>query len=276
LQAHGLVIVRDAFEPARIDDLLANVALYGSSVESVLRSGGIPQLDPFHVFLPRALAGNLTALDPVTAKDRVDDFARTTLCAALMTDFIHSILIDVLGPRSGWALARTRIVIPRLEGQNGQLALHMEKTAVKFPGLHVIWTPLTPPSLITNLETPGIQFYVGRLDFFERAPSHEVSDYIASLAPGAGEDRWYSDDHGFLYRPRLKAGDVAIFSGSVPHASFMPNQAQTRRVGCDIRVFPWTEDNHLPVEAIQLGQRPGPLIPPRAEHASALSNRIFN
>jgi hypothetical protein len=51
------------------------------------------------------------------------------------------------------------------------------------------------------------------------------------------------------FRPELRAGDVAIFTGEIEHGTNVPVHAKHWRVGCDIRVFPWTIKNPLPEDA---------------------------
>ncbi|MGO8914935.1 MAG: hypothetical protein ACLQJR_03405 [Stellaceae bacterium] len=49
---------------------------------------------------------------------------------------------------------------------------------------------------------------------------------------------------------------------SVPHGSYVPFSATYARAGCDIRLFPWTEKNYLPADAIAAGQAPHRLVWP--------------
>jgi hypothetical protein len=260
IKRYGVAIVKGAFNPALIEVLLANAEAHGALVEKSLRQGIPLTFAPHYGFLERSLAGNLAAIDPAAADGSRDEFTRTTLHDAMMTPLMRSTLITLLGANSGWAVARTRVVIPGLEGVNGGLALHLEKTAVRFPGAYNLWTSLTPPGVTTNADAPGLQLFIGRLAFFESAPESEIADCVAELSQKSREEAPLPTVDGFFYRPRLRAGDVAIFSGAVPHGSFIPTAAVRMRVGFDVRVFPWTSENLLPEGSIQMGQRPRPLI----------------
>jgi len=145
-----------------------------------------------------------------------------------MTGAVQAIIRSSIGADVGSALVRIRAIIPSIGNGDGRLALHMEKTAVQFPGVHVIWTPLVPPGIVTNYDAPGLRFRIGS-EFFI---------------------------------PKMRTGDLAIFNGSIEHGTFVPDAARHWRVGCDIRIFPWTETNHLPPEAIAMGQRPERLVWP--------------
>jgi hypothetical protein len=136
---------------------------------------------------------------------------------------------------------------------------HAKLIGAQVPGLHLLWMPLGPAGTRTNYDSPGIQFYIGNLQYFERSSEPEISSYLSALAARANDDDDKPDSEGFLYRPKMEIGDLVVFSGAVPHASFAPKGAWSRRDSCDIRVFPWTDENYMPPAAIANGQRQAPL-----------------
>ena len=164
----------------------------------------------------------------------------------MMTGLVRQILKQTLGDDIGWALARTRVVIPRTGGVTGALTLHMERSILAYPRIHNIWLPLLPAGVESNTDAPGLQMFVGSLDFFKSGVEADVSEFMTGLAEASREDHPVANVRGFLFRPKLTTGDLVIFSGSVPHASYIPPAATRSRVGCDVRLFPWTQDDHLP------------------------------
>jgi hypothetical protein len=214
--------IRNAFPPAAIAQLLRAARQHAELIVANLKRGAPTHFPPNYRWLERALACDLGALDPNTSAQGSDDFNETSLHAAVMSPLVQGILRTLIGDDAGYGVVRTRVVLPRTE-KNGFLPLHKEKIAVQWPGLIVIWTPLTPPGIVTNRDAPGIQFRTA-----------------------AGE----------TFCPRLAAGDVAIFNGEIEHGSHIPETATHWRVGCDIRLFPWSESNPIPPETIALGYGP--------------------
>jgi hypothetical protein len=255
IRTYGVSVIRGALDPTHIAGLLVNANEHGQGVENAARSGSNLTFGKLHAFVPNALAVNLTALDPITAIHQVNDVTRTTLYSAIMATAVRDLLKAVLGPKAGWATARSRVVIPRTDGVNGRLALHSERTTFPFPGLHLLWMPLGPAGTLTNFDSPGIEFYIGELEYFETASSSEISRYLSALIMRTMNGNDESDRLGFFYRPKMAVGDLVIFSGAVPHASFMPSSAWSRRDSCEMRVFPWTAKNYMPAAAISNGQR---------------------
>ena len=251
----GLAILRRAFDPNLIAGLLANAARYGSLVDAATRSGITPQFAPFHALLPRPLACNLSALDPITAELQADDFTRTTLCAAMMSELFRDLLVEILGPHSGWALARARAVIPKLDGINGRLHFHMEKTEVRFPGVYNIWTPLTPAEIVTNIDAPGIQFYLGRLEYLTSEPDEAVSDFVRTLSLRADTGDIAPTDEGFFTirssMPAMSRFSQARFRmpalsrkghGHIGLAAMSESFPGPRSTICRIALSPWASD----------------------------------
>lgn len=220
LRQTGILIGRKVFASEDIAPLLDSVQHY---VERLTTQ--TPLTFPAHFrWLAHAHACDLTALDPNTAGGN-DEFCETSLFAALMTPPIERLLRAEITDNAGYAIIRTRTILPKA-AVTGSLGLHMEKTAVRFPGLYVIWTPLVPAEVVANVDAPGIEF--------------RCRD-------------------GSMYRPELTVGDIAIFTGEVEHGTYIPPDATHWRAGCDIRLFPWSEENLLPPESIAMGQRPHPL-----------------
>src|SRR5581483_958124 len=213
LSAFGVVILRNVFDPQRIGGLLERARRHADYVAAKATAG----LDDFdfdesYVFSTRNLACELTALDPLTA-GRSDDFTATSLYAAVMTDFVRSLLVDILGPRAFWWVARVRVSVPGNEGKpHVRLSLHTELAQIPhLVGLHNVWTPLTAPGVVTNVDCPGLQFYIGRLEWFaamSKPHRAEVEAFLGGLEEEMAGERHLLDDGSFFFRPRMRAGDV--------------------------------------------------------------------
>ncbi len=254
LETYGLIVMRNAFDSAEITELLENARAQSGRIESAIRSGA--ELDPKFGVKKGGLAYDIVTIDPNTAAPHSEDFTETTLYATLVKTALFPILVEAVGRDGCWTGAKARTVIPGIEkGRNGQLGLHIEKRAFAYEGIHNIWTPLVAPGAVTNSDVPGVQFFIGRLDFFESlSPAtekailkflHELGKDVHSPNPRRSKD-------GFLYRPRLKAGDLCMFSGFVPHAGCVPESAASTRVGFDVRVFPICEGER--VASLRLGE----------------------
>ena len=242
LDHFGVVILRDVFDPEQIAGLLERTREHADYVSAKAMAGETDfDLDESYVFSTRNLACELTALDPLTA-GRSDDFTETSLYAAIMTDFVREFFIDLLGPEAFWWVARVRVSIPGNEGKpHGRLSLHTESAQIPhLVGLHNIWTPLMPPGVVTNVDCPGLQFYVGRLSWFaEMSKPHreEVDAFLGGFREAMSEERPELDDDGYFFRPRLRSGDMAIFSGAIPHTAYVPPTARMARANFDVRLF---------------------------------------
>src|SRR5689334_17905996 len=242
LSAFGVVILRNVFDPKEIAGLLERTRRHLDYVTAKATAAEIDfDFDQSYVFSSRNLACELTALDPLTA-GRSDDFTETSLYAAIMTDFVRALLIDLLGPEAFWWVARVRVSIPGNEGRpHGRLSLHTESAQIPHVvGLHNIWTPLMPPGVVTNVDCPGLQFYVGRLSWFaEMSKPHrtEVEDFLGRFKEAMTQERPELEDGGFFFRPELQTGDVAIFSGAIPHTAYVPPTARSARANFDVRLF---------------------------------------
>jgi hypothetical protein len=242
LDTFGVVVLRDVFDPQQIAGLLERTRKHAAYVEAKATAGETDfEFDESYVFSPRNLACELTALDPLTA-GRSDDFTETSLYAAMMTHFVREFLIDLLGPEAFWWVARVRVSIPGNEGKpHGRLSLHTESAQIPhLVGLHNIWTPLMPPGVVTNIDCPGLQFYVGRLSWLaEMSKPHraEVEAFLGEFTEAMTEESPELDDDGFFFRPRLRTGDIAIFAGAIPHTAYVPPTAKTVRANFDVRLF---------------------------------------
>jgi hypothetical protein len=240
LETYGLIIMRNAFDSAEIGELIENARIRSESIESAIRSG--VELDPTFRVKKGGLAYDITAVDPNTAGGKSADFTETTIYAALVKTALYPILLEIVGRDGCWVGAKARNVIPGVEkGRNGQLGLHLEKRAFPYEGIHNIWTPLVKDGVITNSNAPGIQFFVGRLAFFQRLSPEtddEIVAFLRMLGKYVGSEKPGPNKYGYLYRPKLKAGDLALFSGFVPHAGCVPECAIRARVGFDVRIFP--------------------------------------
>jgi len=242
LEAFGILILRNVFDPQQIAGLLERTKQHADYVSAKAIAGQADyDFDPSYVFSPEKLACELTALDPLTA-GRSDDFTETSLYAAIMSDFVRALFIDLLGPEAFWWVARVRVSIPGNEGKpNGRLSLHTESAQIPhLVGLHNIWTPLVPPDVVTNVDCPGLQFYVGRLSWFaeQSVPNRDqVESFLGGLNEAMTEEHHLLDDGTFFFRPRLRTGDIAVFSGAVPHTAYVPPTATSPRVNLDVRLF---------------------------------------
>ena len=247
LRRFGVVILRNVFDPQRIAGLLERASKHADYV-SAKASAGFTDFDfeESYVFSSRNLACELTALDPLTA-GRAADWTETSLYSAIMAEFVRSLFIDLLRPEAFWWVPRVRVSIPGNEGKaNGRLSLHTESAQIPhLVGLHNIWTPLVSPGVVTNVDCPGLQFYVGRLSWFaEMSKPHraEVEAFLGGLKEEMTDERCLLNDGSFFFRPRLRTGDVAIFSGAIPHTAYVPPTARSVRVNFDVRLFQESEE----------------------------------
>jgi hypothetical protein len=243
LRTFGVVVLRNVFDPQQIAGLLERTREHAEYVSAKATAGSTDyDFDPSYAFAPSKLACKLTALDPLTA-GRSDDFTETSLYAAIMNPLVRGLLVDLMGPEAFWWVARVRVSIPGNEGKtHGRLSLHTESSLIPHVGgeLHNIWTPLVPPGVVTNVDCPGLQFYVGRLSWFaEMSKSHraEVEAFLGGLQDEITAERPQLDDGGFFFRPAMRTGDVAIFAGAVPHTAYVPPTAKSPRVSFDVRLF---------------------------------------
>ena len=260
LRRHGLAIIRSGIDPIRIAGLVANARLYGERVESAARAGAVPTFGPSHSYSPHMLAANLAALDPDTA-DTGNDFPRTSFCKALLTDLVKPLLQELLGPNPAWVSARVRAIIPNHDGPNGRIRLHTENSVVPydFPGLHNIWSPLVPEGIVANRDVAGLQFLLGDEVFFTDIGREEAARRLAEIAARVGSGIADPESGGFFYRPRMRLGDIAIFTGCLPHGTFVPDTATAMRVGADLRVCPMPELDSATLEKLAPSHRPAPL-----------------
>jgi hypothetical protein len=222
LKRHGVVVIKNCFDLRSIRELLDNAKRHAEIITQSVVSK-TPLMFPEHYrWIERSYACDIAALDPETRRENSHDFNKTSLCKAVLTPPIKDLLCGELGPDIGYALVRTRTILPKADN-TGSLAMHQEKTSIRFPGVHVIWTPLVPPGVMTNVHCAGLELHC--------------------------------NDGQQIY-PTLQAGDAVIFTGEVPHRTHIPETADHWRIGCDIRVFPYTEENLLPKEAIAIGYGP--------------------
>jgi hypothetical protein len=243
LRTFGVVVLRNVFDPQQVAGLLQRTREHVDYVTAKAIAGSTDyDFDQSYAFAPSKLACALTALDPLTAK-RSDDFTETSLYAAVMNPLVRGLFVDLLGPEAFWWVARVRVSIPGNEGKtHGRLSLHTECAQIPHVyGLHNIWTPLMPPGVVTNVDCPGLQFYVGRLSWFaEMSKPHraEVEAFLGGLKDEMTAERPQLDDGDYFFRPRMRTGDVAIFSGAIPHTAYVPPTAKSARVSFDVRLFP--------------------------------------
>lgn len=123
----------------------------------------------------------------------------------------------------------------------GRLPLHLERRAHPYEGVHNLWTPLLPEGKFVNVDCPGLQLLAGRLPFFQALSSETEPDilaYMSSMGPKSLSPDAPGDEYGFFLRPALKTADVVIFSGFVPHGSYLPPESGITRVCFDMRTFP--------------------------------------
>ena len=258
LDAFGVAELHNVYDPELVNGLVENCVAYGESLKASVNKTTPLQFPAFYRFNSRSLASDVVALDPATASENDRDFKHTTLHAAVFTDLVIDVLTRKMGVQIGWAVARARVVLPDECQRNGRLSLHMEKTSHPFPGVHVIWAPLLPPGVITNGNAPGLRLFLGNQDFFTQSPDIDVAPVVNALE--AGKMSGQVADDGFFYMPQVTTGDIVIFSGSVPHGTSVPAGATLNRTGFDVRVFPWTETNHLPARAVANGQQHARLL----------------
>jgi hypothetical protein len=241
LQEWGLAILRGALPTGSISGLLLNAIDYSQKVAAVARAGGTDfGLDPSYRFNPVSFACELTALDPQTKGD--DDFSRTSLWFALRKSIIRDAIVKSIGAQVNWTTARARAIIPDLKAGSGKLGLHYEETAFPYHDVHNIWTPLVRSGIKTNVDAPGLEFFLGHLGG-SPDPRLKAAAFVQKLGASAFEDEPACADDCFVYRPELESGDIALFRGFVPHATYVPPAATEIRVACDIRIFPRSEAN---------------------------------
>jgi hypothetical protein len=242
LRTYGLVVLRNAFRTELISDLLDRTEQHSAHVYSkAIASLSDYNFDETYRYNPKNLGCDLTAIDPWTSRGRSTDFTATSLYAAIMSDLVRSLIVNSIG-EAFWTVARVRVVIPGNDGKaHGRLSLHTERCQIdKLVALHNIWTPLVPEGIVTNVDCPGIQFYVGRLSFFEKMSvenKDEVIQFLATMSKHMVQEKPNLNCGDFFFRPKLRTGDVVIFSGAVPHTAYVPPTATRPRVNFDVRIF---------------------------------------
>jgi hypothetical protein len=139
--------------------------------------------------------------------------------------------------------------------------MHTEKAVVpyKYPGLHNIWSPLVPDGVVTNRDVSGLQFLIGDKTFFTDISDADSNQRLYRIEARTGGATADPDGEGFFYRPKMRIGDVAIFSGSLPHGTFVPDAATATRVGADLRVCPLPDSDALALAQMAPNHRPSPL-----------------
>jgi hypothetical protein len=242
LRTYGIVVLRSAFRTELIHDLLDRTKHHAAYVYSKATAGlSDYDFDETYRYNAKNLGCDLTAIDPWTSRGRSSDFTATSLYKAIMSDFVSSLIANSIG-ETFWTVARVRVVIPGNEGKvHGRLSLHTERCQIdKLVGLHNIWTPLVPEGIVTNVDCPGIQFYAGRLSFFEKMSIEnkaEVIEYLGMMSKHMVEEKARLNCGDFFFRPKLRTGDVVMFSGAVPHTAYVPPAATRPRINFDVRIF---------------------------------------
>lgn len=242
LRRDGLVVFRNALDRNEIERVSAAANRYMEDIHSRLTSGaGFDDLDKKLNFYAKTYACDLVAIDPETASGpNNQQFEKTALYRSILKGALPSLMQRALTNSISWQMARVRLVFAdQTQQDSGALSFHQERTVTKFPGVHNIWTTLTPRGIVANRDTAGIQFYVGRRHELrsEEANSSGINEQLSRFNQLAltGEP---GDADGYFYRPQLGLGDIVLFDCWVPHASYIPSDAKAARVSFDIRLFP--------------------------------------
>jgi hypothetical protein len=236
LQRFGVVVVHNAMRGEEVDRIAAAAQRYLTEVERRVSGGtGFDDVDPRLAFNPTYFAGDWTAIDPDTSTVAKPNFVMAALHRAIMDGQAGHVVRQAIGQNLTWTMPRVRAVFPAGEGT---LGIHQERGFAKAPGTHNIWLPLMRDA-VANLDTSGIQFFVGHRKEFTELP---VDDARIVALTAAVNDAANANDagygNGYFYRPELRLGDAVIFDSCMPHGSFVPTTATKTRVSFDVRLFP--------------------------------------
>lgn len=246
LRQNGMVVIQDALDPGALFELCKAVKRYEAAIRCRIDTGrGFEDVDANLNFHEPTYAADLVALDPATAgQENRLQISATTFHRAVMQSPLRGLLERLVSIYASWSMARIRLIFPDLHGQerSGSLQFHQEKIVTPFAGVHNLWVPLVDSGIVTGENAPGIQFYVGPLDELRNRGQDVVQeqrnqDLLLKLTRNAQVES-YVDEKGFLFRPRLKLGDVAVFEASIPHGSYLPPHAREPRANIDVRLFP--------------------------------------
>lgn len=228
LKENGVVVIRGAL--AGIAPLHGSMMAYLDRVDAIRRNGGDFSAMPARLhFNPGAYAADFVPLDPDTAGRDGAGFPETSLWQAALKGPAAPVLRQILSDRAGWHIARSRIVFhDSVHGlTRGNLSFHQEREVSKMPGLHNIWTAFLPAGATAGENAAGMQFYLGDRHRWS------AEDVVALRT---------SHDQKRLFKPQMRTGDILIFDGLIPHASFMPPSPTAPRVAVDVRLFPVAAD----------------------------------
>jgi ectoine hydroxylase-related dioxygenase (phytanoyl-CoA dioxygenase family) len=228
LREHGVTLVRNALDLDTIAPLRAAAERYAEMIDAIRHAdGNFSALSKRHNFNPKSYAADFIAVDPLTAASDDVDFRNTLLYKAVVAGPLEALLKSLLTQNGAWSMARIRVVFSDSVNAStrGQLHFHQEKLVSNFPpGLHNIWVPLMPDGAMAGRDGPGLEFYLG--------DRHALSkEDVVALRTNRDVAQKY-------YRPQLAVGDVLIFDGQIPHASFFPEEVSIPRIAVDVRLFP--------------------------------------
>lgn len=240
LKETGVIVIRNALEGSFAEKLAEMAENY---LRLVLDKSSLQNHLQRLNYAEEFYASDLVALDPMTKDCQSQASLEDTLLFRGLNRSVLSFLHSIFLHRASWSKARVRIVFPE-KTNSGALNFHQEKQVVQRHELYTIWAPLNQKKLITNRDMPGIQFLVGDREFLHNSNNEALVDRkiqkIFKKLNQIKKSYITKTKHGYLYRPELSLGDIIIFDGDVPHASFMPENIRQHRVSCDIRLFPTT------------------------------------
>jgi len=257
LRCFGIAILRNALNKSLMEEVAQSANSYVELIQDHLDNNrDFDDLDSSYNFYEKTYAADLVAIDPLTRSESNQlQLEKTRVFEAVISGPLRSLLERVVSIHASWSMGRVRIVFPdRPQDHSGALNFHQEKTVTPFAGLHNIWTPLLPNGIVTNVDTPGVQFFIGdRAQLINQRADEKIEQQNQELLgelSKIGEGEMLPDKEGFVLRPHVSSGDVIIFDRYVPHASYIPPSAKYPRVSLDIRLFP------TPIER---GPKPFPL-----------------
>jgi|GEM_PF-1844409 len=266
---NGVVIIRNAFDGADIEGLLQNMEDFRAKVKNFIETGEDPEIPDYYLFNKNTTSCALLALDPGSREiyrtrgepgggglNRYELMETSHLFSAMKKSRAAAIISTVTGEDALFRGARVRVV--HHEGgkpndSKGAVALHQEKWPIRkqqVPIGHNIWMLLNSDGSIANDTLPGLQFVLGKNDFWRKDLPENDQEYenkyrktistlnrACRLAADSKEEMIEIEDH-VIYRPKLKLGDVALFDHHILHGTFVPGEASGVRLSCEFRIFP--------------------------------------
>jgi hypothetical protein len=267
INGYGLVVIRNAFNKDNLLPFIESVTDYYQSLMNEVNKGKTPQLPDYFRYKKTTMSSILMALDPDTRDEyklatettgnwSQDLESNTMFAQEIRHSTVWPMISGVVGEKPIVQGSRVRLLPNSTnvdEGAQKGVAFHQEKWPLRnqdVPLGHNLWALLNDGGSVANEDVPGIQFILGDTDFW-RQPIPESEDiYIKKFRSkllrlnglcrrsSANNDELIKIEDTWVYKPKLKLGDIVFFDHHIPHGSFIPASSIKTRISCELRYFP--------------------------------------